>query len=338
MLFTTLPLAAQFVDEEAAERDHEREDQRYLERQRQADKPHAALDPAQARKAFFERADALVRDKNFNAATSERFVVRTDDPRLRPREVIDLFEAFTDFFESYWADDWPLQPHGERTPIYMFFSFHDYNQLFDGAFARSAVRPKGHYTLGVDAIAAHSDADGSGDLPDTMVHELTHQLAARRMGLSHETSPPWIVEGLASYFGYVWRDEEGTFHPAEVGGKSVSFHKGGSPRRAVEGVTALRNFKRAARLAQRRGEPIAEAVLAIEEPAEFYGNPSVNYTLSWLLVHFFLHAQDGVHRPAFVAWMRGDEPSPFALLNATDFDLDRLDEALIEHAGSIRTH
>ena len=69
--------------EDDQERDHEEQDrryyERYLERTKQTDdEPGAARD----RESFVARADELIRDRNHRVATTERYRVQTDDPRL----------------------------------------------------------------------------------------------------------------------------------------------------------------------------------------------------------------------------------------------------------------
>lgn len=223
-----------------------------------------------------------------------------------------------------------------RVPVYMFWSFAEYNQLLEGDFSRSLVRPQGHYADVLGALVTHSDAGGPGDLPDLMVHELTHRLAHRRLGLGHENALPWVVEGLASWVGYMHRTKDGAFEPARVGGKNVSVFEDARPERPRESVARLQRYKRLARVAVRSGEPLAVPVLRLADPAAFYsGDTTLHYAIGWIAVHFALFGDDGAHREAFVAWLRRGDRDPDGYFAAVGLEPAALEAALAEHAARL---
>ena len=47
---------------------------------------------------------------------------------------------------------------------------------------------------------------------DALVHEAAHQLVNHRLLAAQTSVPPWLSEGVASYFGYTYLDGKGSFH------------------------------------------------------------------------------------------------------------------------------
>ena len=88
--------------------------------------------PEEARNAFLEVADKLIRDRDYRAANSERYRVQTDDPRINPKAVAQLLEQFRGFFEQSWAGRAELRPYVEQSRVFLFYSFFKYNQLHIG--------------------------------------------------------------------------------------------------------------------------------------------------------------------------------------------------------------
>ncbi len=331
------PVAAQVGDEQT--RDHERQDRRYyerqLERQREPD-PDAEQAQRTRREAFLARAEELVKDKNFDGASSEHYRVQTDDPRLDPEAATALLESFREHFAGFWKERRVEAPLPEdKSRVFLFYSFYKYNQLLAGDWRFSAVRPKGHYINAVDVIAAHSGGGAPEELPDSLVHEAAHQLVDRGLFDGGYAPPPWLSEGLASYFGYTWRDAAGAFQPPRVGDKGLSLFRGAPARRAQEPAQRLREVRRALSAAGARGEGVVGALIRVVDPGAFYsGEVDLNYGLSWLLVHFLLHGDEGRHAEGFVRYLRSERDGSGgaeAFFEATGLESRSLDAALLEH-------
>lgn len=329
---------AQYEEEDERLREAEERDRRYMAEQEAARERLVAVDATdeELRAAFVELADGLVRDRHFAVAESDHFVVRTDDPRLDPKEVVTLFEEFVAFFEAFWTPSGALEPAGDPTPVYMLYSFSEYNQLLGGDFRFSPARPKGHYAPWLDAIAAHSDADSVGDLTDTMLHELTHQLAGKRLGIGHRSAPPWIVEGIATYFGFTYRDVGEGFVAGKIGDKNASFYREVGPRKPREPQARLAGVRRSFRAADRAEIDLVQKVLELEEPGAFYGMSSMSYNVSWIAFHYLMHGEEGAYRERFESFLRGEDRSHEALLERLELEADAFHRAVIGHARKMR--
>lgn len=333
----TAPVAAQVDDEQT--REYERQDQRYLERLQEPEPESEAGDETYAdREAFLAKAEELVSDRHFDALVTEHYRLQTDDIRLLLDETGTLFESFQAFFERFWDGRLELGAGDEEpTRVFLLRSFYKYNQLLRGDFRRIEVRPKGHYVRAFDVIVAHTGADLPQQLPDALVHETAHRLIERRL---LRGGPPslWVSEGLASYFGYTYRDRDGEFREGVVGGKSIRLVRDSAPGQSREGIDRLRGFKRAASGLE---SDFVERLVAIRDPAEFYGpRAELYYAGSWLLVHFLLHGEEGRYAEAFARYLTLDAAGagPDALYRELGAGPQQLQPALLDHVRRIKTH
>ena len=135
------PALAQYEEDEQTD-DHSRQDQRYLERyQKKETEPAVTPDPTQdrakAEAEFLAFVDGLIRDRNYRAANSDRYRVQTDDPRVNPKAAAAVLERFRDFFDSFWSRRVEMKPYEKRSRVFLFYSFHKYNQLLGGDFSGS---------------------------------------------------------------------------------------------------------------------------------------------------------------------------------------------------------
>ena len=297
-----LPLAAQYEDDTLD--DHAQQDQRYLERykqQEQEPEPEVAPEDDSRAEAFIALAEELIRDKNYRSFTADRFRVQTDDPRVDPKAVALLLEGFHDYFDSFWSGTLELQPRESLSRVFLFYSFYKYNQLLDGDWRFSAVRPKGHYLSGVNAITLHTDSAAVSDLADVLIHEEAHQLFGERLFTAEYAIPTWVTEGLASYFGYTFMDDEGQFQAGAIGGKMVALMRGENASPGREGKQRLGSLKKS--MKSKSAAPGLVEVTRIKEPAAFYSRPEWSYSSSWILVHYLLHGDDGARRQAFARYL-----------------------------------
>ncbi len=227
-LILTPAIAQQTIDDQT--KDYEAEDARYYRRVRQAAEQEAREEergtPEQMREAYLEKADALVRDRSYRSDSGPHYRIQTDDPRVDLDVTIRLLESFSSFFDEFWSDEIELHADGEPSRVFLFYSFYKYNQLLEGDWRFSYFRPAGHYQNEIDVLTLHSDASDPGGLADSLVHEATHQLLARRMYTGEAKQARWIAEGLATYFGHTFSDKQGKFHRGKIGGKELVPVKG----------------------------------------------------------------------------------------------------------------
>lgn len=333
----TVPVMAQY-DEDERTRDHEDVDRTYLERYRQPEPENAPASEEEELAEFLARAEQLIRDRNYRSASSARYRVQTDDPRLDARAAVDLLEAFRDYFDEFWRGRAELAPYDERSRVFLFYSFHEFNQAIGGDFRYRTNRPKGHYGAPFDAITLHTDPDGPGHLGDALIHEAAHQLTERRLFVGEFAPSRWVSEGLAHYFGYTWTDESGRFQRGEVGGKSAALIRG-----ARDGGAEIRGTLRSARKALKEAGVeaggLVDGVISIQDPNRFYGDRApLHYAVSWLLVHFLLDGEDGAHAEGFLRYLESEKQGrggSDALYREVGLGPDELGSALATHAKRI---
>ena len=332
------PVAAQYEDEQTD--DHAERDRRYLERYRKpADTPaeDRAIDPREQER-YFAFVDDLIRDRNYRAKASEHYRIQSDDPRIDPAGVATLLESFHGFFDEHWGTRLDLEPYDEISRVYMFWSYHKYNKLLGADFSRSMLRPQGHYGSAFDAVTLHTDSGDPGDVPDTLIHEAAHQLIDQRIDWTRGSAPTWLGEGLASYFGYMQVDADGTFHADRVGTKRVVIFRDGKATKPYAPTGRLATFKQGVKDA--KGDSIYGRILWMTEPAQFYGTDTLfHYAAAWMLVHWLFEADDGAHAEVFFEWIASEaagKAEPQHLLDALGLTPAELDTAVVGHARRVK--
>jgi hypothetical protein len=306
-----LPGAAVAQSEDEQTKDYEEQDRRYYERYAETpesppepDPAEPAVDPAADFESFLATAESLVKNQYYRSASSDHYRVQTDDIRVDTEAVLELLESFRSHFESFWEPRLELAEHDKQARVFLIRSFKKYNDLLGADFRREIVRPKGHYIQAFDIIAAHSGAGRPQEFTDAVVHEAAHQLVGTRMFAGDDSASPWISEGLASYFGYSYRDKTGTFQPGAIGGKSTRLIKDSAKGQSVEGTQRLRALKKQLRGHESDEQNLVDYLVRMRDPLQFYGGPvDLHYSGSWLLVHFLLHGEDGQYATAFARYL-----------------------------------
>ncbi|HET9480515.1 MAG TPA: DUF1570 domain-containing protein, partial [Candidatus Polarisedimenticolia bacterium] len=245
----------------------------------------------------------LIADENLDVATTAHFVIRTDDPRIDVKAAAELMEGFRDFFVGFWSGRAELAAYDGPGQVFLFYSRYKYKQLFDQKPAWNEEVSPGHYRPVFDAIVAHTDTLVPEDLPDMLVHEATHQLVERMLYPEDFGPSGWVTEGLGQYFEHTLRDDSGAFQAGRTGGKNLRLFEGAPGGRSREAARKLSEHR--ARL--KKDEALSLASTLEAGPASFYGpDERERYTVSWLLVHYLIHADAGAHLPGFVAFIKQD--------------------------------
>lgn len=301
--------------------EHEEEDQRYQERLKQPTPPDAVS--SNPREAVVAAADKLIRDsKDYTSKSTAHWQVRTDDPGVDAAASAAMLESFRTWFESFWKGRLSTTPSEDLGRVYVFSTFHDYNQLLTGGALHGAFRPAGHYNLVTDVVALYLGAIDRAGLPDTLVHEGAHMLIAREI-LHGRPTAPWLAEGLAAYFESTARDGKGGFDTGAVGGREAK------PR--------LRELKK---ILDAKPAWSVGALLEMDDPHGFYGERSqANYAAAWALVHALFHAEGGAHAAGFARFITTaaatGESSPDMLYEAVGLDAAGLTALVAAHARGI---
>lgn len=336
LAIAALPVAAQYTEDDQTG-DWAERDRQYLERlRRQQEQGDVPADVDAVRDAFLAEAERLVRDRDYDAATSAHYSVQTDDPRVDPEHAAALLELFRAHLEATWPGEPDLSAVRSPSRVFLLYSFYEFNELLGGEWRRSLLRPGGHYETTLDAITLHSDGSPPGDLADSLVHEAAHQLI--ESGLYPDNAlPTWVSEGLATYYGHTLLDRDGVFRSGTIGGKALPLMRRGSFPAGQEARSRLRAARQALKGDDELEGPLVERILAADTPQRFYGpGVQVHYAGAWLLVHYLLHGDDGAHAAAFHAWIdaaAAGRPEP--LPDSLGIDLATLDEGFRAHVRGL---
>jgi len=337
--------SAQYDDEQTE--DLAEQDRLYQERylkQEQAPDDAPPTDPAADRATLQERflteADKMIRDRNYNSANGEHYRVQTDDPRLTPDPAVKLLEDFRVFFLEYWSERAELAPYERTSRVFLLYSFHKFNKLMGADFARSGFRPQGHYGAFYDVITLHTDGGDPAGLPDTLVHEAAHQLVAQQLYGTGAPSSHWISEGMGSYFGHTHMSADGRFHSGAIGGKEIAVIRGANPAKDKSAARRLKGVKEAFRKASSSELLLTQSVIAMDTPQDYYGGDAeLHYGVSWMLIHFLLHADQGVHVEPFVRYLKLEaqaQGGPGVFYETIGMRPSELDHAVTEHVRGLR--
>ena len=300
-------------------------------------------DTQEARRKEVERfvgeAERLIRGDDFNGKSTAHYKLRTDDPRLEVSPAADLLEAFRSYFESFWSGRRELKTNDEPVLVFLFYSRSSLNKLLPGAPPPpDGVERVGHYQAFYDVIALHTDTVGPANLPDVLVHEAAHHLVERRLLVSEHQLSLWLSEGLATYFGNTYRDTKGSWQTGQIGGKESWLFNDKTQRSG--GDLSRENLKLLKASLFKDNALGPDAILRIDDPGRFYGEGATyHYALSWILVHYMLHADGGAHAPAFMKYLDAEtrgEGGPEAFYKETGLTPESLDAAFKLYAKKLR--
>ena len=288
---------------------------------------------------FVGEAERLIRGHDFSGKSTAHYKLRTDDPRLDVSPAADLLEAFWSYFESFWSRRRELNTNDEPVLVFLFYSRSSRNKLMQGAPPPpDGIERVGHYDAFYDVIALHTDTVGAENLPDVLVHEAAHHLVERRLLASEREPSLWLSEGLATYFGNTYRDDKGSWQTGQIGSKESWLFDDKTPRSG--GDLARRNLKLFKASLFKDNALGPDAILRIDDPGRFYGDGSpYHYALSWILVHYMLHADGGAHAAAFMKYLDAEtrgERGPEAFYRETGLTAESLDAAFRLYAKKLR--
>lgn len=281
------------------------------------------------------RAQALIRDRNTTVGVSPHFKIYTDDPRLNPKKAAELLESFREHFMQDWASFPGLKEDASPAHVFLFYSRFKYARL-QGAGVRE-IHPfdLGHYNPQADIIAMQTDFTAPDDLPDALVHEAAHQLTRAMLIGAEVFGSPWLMEGLAEYYGNMRRDPKSGFQPGRIGSKGTwLFHEGSGGRGTRGGMREdeLKQYRK--EQSQGVAAPV-EVLVNMRDPAQFLSEGSLmRYTASWMLVHFLMSGEQGRHREGFMRYVAKEaagEPGADALYGALGLDAAALQKAFEAH-------
>jgi hypothetical protein len=307
--------------------DHAARDRQYLDRLLVTEESTKEAGETFDRESFLERAETLVKDKNYRSRTDGKIRVQTDDAGLEMAPTILTLQLTADFLDETFPFE---DPQDEVLRVFVFRSFHKYNQLTGGDFRFSTVRPGGHYVMGFGVLAAHARSDG-GAFTSTMIHERAHAWFDASLFNQGFLTPTWLSEGLASYVGQTKVSKTGSFEAGVVGAKGIALLDGkldsGETRKISGRIQALRSALRIT-----AADPYGrffEDLMGRRTGEVFYDRDiDLRYSAAWALVHFMMHSGDGAHRENFMTYLRREAEGKGGVnvfFEITKLDPDTLD-------------
>jgi len=286
------------------------------------------------------RAQALIRDRNTSVGTTPRYKVTSDDPRLDTKKAAELLESFREYFEKDWSAFPGRKKDEPPAHVFLFYSRLKYAQLQGASVRQIGPMDLGHYNTLADIIALQTDFAAPDDLPDALVHEATHQVTQKTLLGTGVFGSPWLMEGLAEYYGNMRSDPKTGYQPGRIGGKGTwLFHDGVSRGRGMRGgmrEDELRQYRK--ELSKGVAAPI-DTLVGMRDPGQFLSEGSLmRYTASWLLVHFLMQGDGGRYREGFGRYIQKEaagEPGPAALYEALGLSAADLQTAFEAHVKQI---
>jgi hypothetical protein len=339
-----MTVGAQEPDEQT--RDYEDQDRRYYERyleqqkhEQPPEEPEASPEEQFAAE-FLARAEDLVKDRNYWSRSSDRYRVETDDPNLDSKAVLELLESFRAFFEEFWAGRIELEPYEQQSRIFLYDSFYKYNELLGFDARRMPVRPEGHYISVINVMVVNTRSGTPAGFADALVHEAAHQLVDQEIFAGTGGMSTWLSEGLASYFGFTYRDKKGNFQAGRIGGKSTALLKDVPVGASNEGSQRVKELRSALKKLPDDSAFLHELLGAVE-PSQFYtGDLMLNYSGAWMVVHFLLHGEDGRYADGFARYIQAEvegRAGPEVLYDALGTTAGELQDAFVAYVKKVKT-
>ncbi len=274
-------------------------------------------------------------DDGWQISTAPHFDVRTNAPLAEGVALARQLEALFDAFFSLCPDLIPpdrlplaqrlasgttTRPTGRKHQVWYFAEHEQYVDFFKRLGVDESIS-LGYYMPAEDAKRARlaasrayffRDPDGEIESQATLFHEASHQLLFETAGparLDRNIGNYWVWEGLGTYFESLRRMDDGSY--------------------TIGGWFGPRLQQASARLAVKRERiPIRE--FAALGRAEFGDDKRVylHYAQAMALVVFFMHADDGRFRDAFLDYVRDayqGRARPNSLVDRIGIEPEQLD-------------
>lgn len=218
-----------------------------------------------------------------------RFVLISDAPDAATASTLasNLEAVFGLLDETLRAGVEP-QPAHYKMVVYVYARRASFNglagELTSSEWANGLYVPPGLF-------AFHLEVPTVETLLTLLVHETVHSYADQHLVRPGYRLPPWLSEGLAEYFS---RSEiqKGRLVPGQIreGRYVLDQIRNGPYRQTTAAGCSLRQAKQAVR----KGEAWDVETLVGAETDTFWGEEAgLHYALSWLLVHFLRHGEEG---------------------------------------------
>jgi hypothetical protein len=219
---------------------------------------------------------------------SPRFIVVTDAGTPETAEVLaGNLEAVFNILHGVFDEHVEPQPMAYKLIAYLFAT----EEAFIAARGEIGVAmPAAGFYASPGFFAFHGGAPTAEALLGIMLHETFHAYSDRHLHRPGVLLPLWAEEGLAEYFGNSRIEGKRLLPGKTLRGSFVATHYGGAYYVASQSRLSADNLRRALRSGD---APSLGEVMRASFPV-FYGERrELYYSLSWLLVHFLRHGEEG---------------------------------------------
>ena len=331
--------------------------------------PPAATPPAAPKATPIDSASPLLRispgarefllkfqsDPRFEIHVGRKFdpfvLVIEKPPDANPRRITNEFEILLPKLERTFmrefGDPLKLEPVGaSELPIVVYTRRESYDAWWESVYRKPPIKViEGVFSYLERCVSLYYDVEREtatpGRIREVVLHEAIHQLvdhyARRRIGDSDRRGVWWFQEGLGTYFeGYT------------SAGNDLALTLGGSTSRLPLlkelATTRMEEYQdvRIQSLVHWDVEAIWADWLAQgteRDRAHQFRKLECAYAVSWGLVHFLCHAEEGKYRPLFVDYFKSeldgkggwDELNRLLSLHHTGLSLQDLEKRFIEY-------
>jgi len=236
---------------------------------------------------FAGLAEGHLSAKNKRRFDSPRFIVFTDAPGEEVGQVVaGNLEATFFVLNEILKSKIDPQPEPYKIIAFMYASVDSFNGLKNDV--RAHEWSAGFYNP-AGLLAFHMNMPSNESLLGTMLHEATHAFIDRYVSRPGVVFPRWLGEGFAEYIG-----NSSIRKKQLIPGKTRRVQLYRSPWAIEMGRSQILFTIQEVRAAMRKGEALTLREIVEADRERFYGERRrMFYAMSWLLVHFLRHGEEG---------------------------------------------
>ena len=248
-------------------------------------------------KEFVATAEGHLDQDSIKEYATGRVIALTDAPSDAVAGVLATnLESLFNILEEMLGVKLEPQPEPNKIVAVIYASELSFKRLSRGV--RANENWAGFYNP-AGLLAFHMNQPSNESLTGLLLHEGTHAYVDRYVARPGVIFPRWLNEGFAEYIG------NSTIRKKKlVPGKTRRTEVYRNPWRVQTGRSLKLMTAKEVRDAIRRGEAMSLEEVITAGPQEFYGERThMFYAMSWLLVHFLRHGEQGWAEDEFPSLM-----------------------------------
>jgi TonB family protein len=246
-------------------------------------------------KDFVATAEGHLNRDSIKEHATGRVIALTDAPSGEVARVLaDNVESTFNILQEILKSKVEPQPEPHKIVAVIYAS----EQSFKGLVREVRANEKwaGFYNP-AGLLAFHMNMPSNESLTGLLLHEATHAYVDRYVARPGVIVPRWLGEGFAEYIGNSTIKKK-QLVPGKTRRTEVYRSQWASQAGRSQNLVTAREVQDAVR----RGEAMSLEEVVTAGPHEFYGERSrMFYAMSWLLVHFLRHGEEG--------WAENEFPS-----------------------------